>query len=302
MRWDIDPSEIDKRLAEYKPRNIDDDNWTRVSIVAHDCVAKVKLDSVHEAMDLIGTASYFFDYVIQQGHTGLDLRKTLTPQLRDQWLAAANISDGTRRTRRSHLSRIGRAVNPRAGWKYNGKPVKRQQVPAPYSTDEVDELIDVVKSHPSSVTSRVGRVVLGLGVGAGRSSRQIANVAADDLTPSGSGLTLTTPNGVRIGINKRYAKLLKPCLDVEGPLVGHWTQIDNHVSEIVGHAGHRLQVARCRTNWIVEQINNNVGPRQLVAALDLTDFGAIGKYVRLAEPITTSELAIEPAHSDQTGG
>lgn len=302
MRWDIDPSEINKRIAEYKPRNINDDTWMVVSTVAVDCVTRVKLESVHEAMDLIGAVSYFFAYVTQLGHAGPELPKSLTPQLRDRWLATTGTAEGTKRTRRSQITKVGRAVNPRAGWEYKGTRVSRKEVPATYNDDQLDELIDVITSHPSEPIRRIGRIVVSLGVGAGRDSRQIADVAAGNIERSGDEMTLVTQNRVRISIEQRYAKLLHPCLDTDGPLVGHWAQIDNYISEIVGHAGHRLQVGRCRSTWIVNQINNDVGPRQLVAALGVKDFGAIGKYVYLADQIRPDELVIGAVRTRRTQG
>ena len=191
----------------------------------------------------------------------------------------------TGRTVRHALTDVGRSVNPRAGW-----PVKRPPLPQssrlhPYDRPECRSIMRSATHWSPPWQRQMFQVSVGLGFGAGLDGRSIPLVTGDHLIAHGHEIVLTSfehlPDMAIGGVFAKWLSDWKGQLaSNDQPILGPATRINNGISQLRGDDNAlRIQLARLRTTFVVNLIENDLPLRQILALSGMKGPSSLDSYI-----------------------
>jgi hypothetical protein len=196
------------------------------------------------------------------------------------------------------VERIGRALNPDAGWAVERPEIRRTKVKAPHTL--VDELGFFRTARNSTSIHLLAVVVLGFGCGLdGRWQPRITRNQVE-LRDRVYRIHADDPDR-RIPLPDRYfedmARVLAEVVG-DGPLIGgdptnrHRTsRVTERISK---HSQVRLEPARMRSSWFVRHLNNRTDLQFLLEMAGLKSMTTIWDLMSYVAPLSV-DTAVEKA-------
>lgn len=206
-------------------------------------------------------------------HRGAALRYQAAAVVKARRPAVLGKGEVTSGSKRSHLVRVGRVLNPAGGWDLEPVPHPRH-VSLPYTWYEEQLLEDSVgRNHGLARVN--GEAVLVLGRGAGLTGRELL-VRARDCYVGSVGIQIEV-NGRVVTILARFEDRLVTLLENtrrDNFLMGSQAIHKNAVNEAVGRVkiavgAPALQPGRLRNTWIVEHLSAATNVKVLMQAAGL---------------------------------
>jgi integrase len=165
----------------YRPQ-LPDGLWEQIRPEFLQSVAATKTTSAYCAHQDCGTLTRFVKWAVGKGRDP-DLKSLLKPGVVEQHFEERR-GQGARRaaTDRSRLRKIGRAVNPRAGWTPDPTPEGRRTVAFPYTGGEVRGFLDAARTQTTPRWCQVATAMIVFGAGAGLVASELLRVTGEDLS------------------------------------------------------------------------------------------------------------------------
>ena len=189
----------------------------------------------------------------------------------------------------SDVERIGRALNPRAGWSVERPEIGRTKVKAPHT--KVEELGFFRTARNSTSIHHLAVVVLGFGCGLdGRWQPRITRHQVE--LRSGAYWVHADEPDRWIPLPDRYfddmARVLSEVVD-DGPLIGGESTNNHRTSRVTEriskHSQVRLEPARMRSSWFVRHLNNRTDLQFLLEMAGLKSMTTIWDLMAFVTPV-----------------
>jgi len=228
---------------------------------------------------------------------GASLKDDMVPSLVERYFEVRSKKIGKARpgTERSILRRIGRAVNPKAGWLPGPTHRPRRRVQPPYKVGELAGLEKTIDWQPSPLMRRRGSALLGLCGGCGFWPSEVIRVTGGDVTVDADGVLRVHVKGSRerqVPVLEAFRPRVEALAADAGPngkLIGPITieQGDPVGKAILGlkmpEGATRLSLPRLRTTWMVAVLNSGVNTAEFLYLAGLKSLQCV---VDLSEWIT----------------
>jgi site-specific recombinase XerC len=213
---------------------------------------------------------------------------------------------------RTHLWRIGAAVLGHELFPAKPLPLKRSAVLAPYTDEDVTELVSWARGLPTSHMRRNTRALLAIGLGAGLSSEEIQRLVGTDIRQVGGRISVEVIGKAprTVPVTAEWADDVWTMAHESGgspyfaPERNRITRRDvlGFIERSSGDDGAQFNVQRLRVTWIVHHLS--VGTHliefQKMAGVSA---GQLVKYLKFAtSPGTISapgEEIRQPGFADQ---
>lgn len=185
-------------IARYTPRMDntarDHDTWDRIADFVRTTVTDADPHTPHTARNYLRAVTPFVTWAVDNDMP-LDREVLFTPLVVEHHVAVGltDLSPSSRGTRRSILSKIGRAITKRAGWPPPRLKLAGSEISDPYTDTEV-ALMRETAVHQK--TDRRYRFMLGLlagGLGAGLTPREHLLVTGSCVVEAHGGAYITVP-------------------------------------------------------------------------------------------------------------
>lgn len=290
------PAEVEARIATYTPSNIPAADWSRVRPLVIDAVRRADPASPDRAQHLMLPAAKLALWAERHG-VALTADQVFTRDMVDDWSRAelaAGAPKSSVATNRSHLRHL---LPPEPA---SGGTIGRRTGAQPYTAAEDLAVARSALGQRTPVYRADACLLYGLGRGAGLNSQQIGRATTDDLVDHGG------DDGVEIDVGGRAVWVLDEFCGIvrtgvalrerDGYLFakrdGTRRDIGEYVDRFTIPAGTpRLNVARCRTTWIVDHLRRGTPLRVLQEGLgvkSLAHVEALLTHVEGPDPATVA--------------
>lgn len=171
---------VAERVAAYRPNSVPPTLWTEVASHVRAAVLVYEPQSVSAAYLAMQAATRFAIWAVGRG-LSLD-PETLYTEANVEFFVASglpHLSEHSRASYRSSLRRIGRTITHRADWSPQPPRLKRKDLSAPYSDEEIAWLWDIARHQSSLPRQRAARGLMCLAYGAGLRAPEYSVVTSD---------------------------------------------------------------------------------------------------------------------------
>ncbi len=208
---------------------------------------------------------------------------------------ATAMSPATRRTVRTNLRAIARALNPEAP----GVRLSRERAKAPYSKKEIACYLALADAQPTETRRQRAGALICLSAGAGLMGMDLKAVSGTDVSVRSGGMVVSVRSGRRpraVPVLARYHDRLLAAAGFAGErlLIGGTSTSRRNVTSPLtaslagGRDLPRIEIARLRTTWLSE-VAEMIGLKAFMAAAGITCSQRLGDLVAMAPDVETCE-------------
>lgn len=265
---DIDPT-IAAYINRYTPRDVDADVWEAVRPFVVDTLrryAPKHLEAGRQRLTALAA------YAVWAHGRGLDITRArlLDVDLIEAFTTTADLGKTAAANYRSRLRGITNELNPAGAGAQVVSRHAHRAVKAPYTAREVAAIVRIANTQPSATTGRQLRVCVGLGLGAGLSSKDLKPLRGRDVTDQGeSGIMVRVPQGQprTVWVRRRFEPMVRSGLDgvrAGGLLLGRNADRRNVAAKVFEHAhilgdhAPHFEQSRMRTTWLADLLADGV--------------------------------------------
>ena len=300
---------MDEIVEGYEPRQASDFVWERIEAFVKDAVRDVPNIDAAKASRYVSILTRHVQWTWQTCGYPLERAYVFAPAVIGESIeqTCAGMTDASKRTFRSNLRAMADALTDRGQQKSFLPPIPRTKASAPYTAPEVARL----RTWASSLSTQHRRVsmttVLGLGLGAGLKSSEIAALEAGDVVVDEYGVLLA----VR-GEAPREVPMLTEWSELIAALAGATMRRDQKLvlprrqSAFNRHALNNL-IAQCappvpltthrmRATWIVGHLAAGIPATTLARAAGLASTDALRLYLPFIPELDQREYRVRLIH------
>ncbi len=208
---------------------------------------------------------------------------------------ATAMSPATRRTVRTNLRAIARALNPEAP----GVRLSRERAKAPYSKKEIACYLALADAQPTETRRQRAGALICLSAGAGLMGMDLKAVSGTDVSVRSGGMVVSVRSGRRpraVPVLARYHDRLLAAAGFAGErlLIGGTSTSRRNVTSPLtaslagGRDLPRIEIARLRTTWLSE-VAEMIGLKAFMDAAGITCSQRLGDLVAMAPDVETCE-------------
>lgn len=301
--------DLEAILGSYSPRKVDPERWNGgMGEFILDLVRRGQCSGKATVRQLLSEASLYVDWALDQG-VPMTIGDLMDHAVIDRWVAtnSAGKSDITWGNRHSRIRNLARHVNPGPSAPPRPEPFTRKAVQAPYSRAEVAAIERLAIAQPTRRLRRQLCAMVGLGLGAGLSSRDLRHLRRSHvhLCPSGR-LVVHVPgdNARTVPVLPRYVTFLEAGLQGlkdDDLVLGQQPERRKITAGIVAtaaidHSAITLRQARLRATWLLELITTPVALADLMSMAGLTGGSSLVDLL----PYASDPQYVEQADGDRS--
>ena len=228
-------------------------------------------------------------------------RELIERYVRDELLATH--SDGTRRNHRAWITRVAEAVNPDKNPRAP-MPMNARSMEAPYTDAELVGVDRWSAGQRTAYLRENGAVLVALGIGAGLTSVEIAQLTRDAVTVHGDGMV-----EINVHVKGEFKRRVIVTSSWEALLADHVAGIKNDafvflpkrsrtendvISNFVARTSRPrgtppINVRKMRNTWLVDQMINRTDVFTLMAAAGLQSLESISKLAKYVPRLSMSD-------------
>ena len=281
------PAEIEERIEAYVPASLDSSDWAKVRPVVTAAVRRAQPVSADRAQHWLLPAAKLALWADRHG-VDLTVEAVFSAEMVDEW-AKAELAAGTSKasvaTHRSHLRNL-LPITPTTS-----ATIGRRDVSAPYTRDE-DLAVARAAAGQRTVVYRADACLLyGLARGAGLGSQQIKAARTDDVAVHDDGSIEVRCGNHNSWVLDEYCDIVRTGLELrdrDGYLFAKRDGSQRNIGEYIDRftfpdATPRLNVARCRSTWIVDHLQRGTPIDVIAAALGVTSLDRIRALLAYVE-------------------
>ncbi|MEV7866146.1 hypothetical protein AB0P17_08600 [Streptomyces sp. NPDC088124] len=300
-------TDVPTAIALYAPKRVAPATWTLIAPFVRACVAGSEPDSVWAAVARMSTVARFCDWALEE-YLPLDREVLFTPDTVERYALTGMdaLQPSSRRTHRSGLSTIGRAITRRAPWPPQKTSMSRNRLATPYTTEQVAGYLEAAGQQSTLLRTRVAFGLLAGGLGAGLMPGEHLTITGRQVTRTDDGVTVLNVTGARartIPVLAAYTPLVSTLADryPGEPLIGPSNDASkNRLNQLLARVEvparlPQLTAASLRTTWLLTLLAARVPLPELLAAAGLastgTLIGLLPHLPRLPEPDAHHTLA-----------
>jgi hypothetical protein len=302
-------TDVGLTIARFDPRRVPPEVWAAIAPLARDAVSKVEPSTPRDATELLSRTALLLSWCHGRG---LELTPAVVfaPETLDRFVAdgCEELAKGTRINYRRILRRVGAAVLGPPLYPERPLALEKSDPSAPYSLEDERALIGWSRGLPTDRMRDAAIALLGLGLGAGLTSREINLAEADWIEHAGPGLVIAVPGspGRRVPVVARSEWAVRAALAHAGGgllfLPGRTRHRKKQVSvfteNLPAHHQPKLSAQRMRVTWIVRHLDARV-PLHVLAAAAGVGADQLASYATFMAPLPLGEadrlLRGEPA-------
>ncbi|MEU0693849.1 hypothetical protein ABZ349_07655 [Streptomyces niveus] len=281
-------TDVPTAVALYAPKKVPAATWTLIAPFVRACVTDSQPVSPWAAIRRMSTVARFCDWALEE-HLPLDREVLFTPDTVERY-ALTGMEDlrlTSRRTHRSDLSAIGRAITRRAPWLPQRAALSRNRLATPYTPGQVAGYLNAARQQSTPLRTRTAFGMLVGGLGAGLMPGEHLIITGRAVTRTGDGTTvLTVTGGTKprpIPVLAAYAPLMHTLAGrhPDEPLIG----VSNDASKNrLSHLISRVEIPRplppltassLRNTWLVTLLAACVPLPEVLAAAGLASTGTL---------------------------
>lgn len=300
---------VDEIVREYEPRQASDFVWDRIEAFVKEAVQDIPNIDAAKASRYVSILTRHVQWTWQTCGYPLERSYVFAPAVIGESIeqTCAGLTDASKRTFRSNLLAMADALTDRGQQKSVLPPIPRTKASAPYTAREVARL----RTWASSLSTQHRRVtmttVLGLGLGAGLKSSEIAGFEAGDVTVDEYGVLLS----VR-GDSPREVPMLTEWSELIAALSSATMRRDQKLvmprreAAFSRHALNNL-IAQCdppvpltthrmRATWIVGHLAVGIPATTLAKAAGLASTDALRLYLPFIPELDQREYRVRLIH------
>jgi integrase len=220
----------------------------------------------------------------------LEVDEIFSPQVIDRFTAIGlpQYTKAGRNTMRSRLRRMADVLLGPDRDPHRHRPMGNSDPSAPYAEKEIAALLSWAGAQPSGERHSSAATLLAIGLGAGLSSREIAELRIGDITVDGDGVVVHVRGGRarRVPVLREWEDALVE--RVAGRDADAWAFREgqeggnrNLVSDFVArtHGGFGPQARRMHATWIVTHLEMGTPLVPLLKAAGLREPEALGRFL-----------------------
>jgi hypothetical protein len=263
--------EVDARLtiARFNPRNVPGEAWAVIGPLARDAVAKVEPNTSRDATELLSRTALLLWWCHRQG-LELTPEVVFAPETLDRFVTRGceELAKGTRINYRRILRRVGAAVLGPPLYPPRPLPLGKSGPVAPYSPQDERALVAWTRGLPTARMHDGAVALLGLGLGAGLTSREMNVAETDWLEEAGPGLVIAVPGSParRVPVVARWEWAVRDALAhtsggllfLPGRTSRRKKQVSVFTENLPAHLEPKLSAQRMRVTWIVRHLDARV--------------------------------------------
>lgn len=277
-------TDVPTAIALYEPKGLPLAAWSQVASFVRAAVTDFGPASPWAALQHLTTVTRFCVWAVGE-YLPLEREALFTPDVVERYtvIGMPRLRESSRRTHRSRLAGVGRAVTRRAPWPPPATALPRNRLAAPYSPAEVGGFLEAAGQQATASRTRAAFGLLAGGLGAGLMPGEHLAITGRSVTVDGEATVLTVA-GARprdIPVLTAYAPLMRTLAAryPDQPLVGPTSETSkNRLNKLVGRIEipHRLPpltAPRLRTTWLVTLLAAGVPLPELLASAGLASTG-----------------------------
>jgi hypothetical protein len=280
------PPELQHIADRFAPQGAMAACWPRLAPVVTEALTRSNIRGVDSFRKYLTHLGYFLAWAESEG-LSVELESVVRAHT-DEYARTgmAGSSEKSRSDRRARLRLIADQINPGQA-PDRGVPVSRPSIKPPYTDREMNQIIRVARTQPSSSQSRKLSLCVGVGAGAGLDSPDLRHLRGRDVRDRKSaGITITT-TGTRpreVTVLRSYESLVRHGLTGIGSddlLVGKKETRRNIAARVIGEAvvmGEcpRIEQSRLRSTWLASLLTEPVPLAIVLSAAGLQTARTIG--------------------------
>jgi hypothetical protein len=294
-----DGADVGLTIARFDPRRVPPEVWAAIAPLARDAVAKVEPSTPRDATELLSRTALLLSWCHGQG---LELMPAVVfaPETLDRFVAhgCAELAKGTRINYRRILRRVGAAVLGPPIYPERPLALEKSDPSAPYSFQDERALTGWSRGLPTDRMRDAAIALLGLGLGAGLTAREINLAEADWVEQAPAGLVIAVPGGRsrRVPVVARWEWAVRDALAQAsgGPLFlpGRTSRRKKQVSvfteNLPAHHKPKLSAQRMRVTWIVRHLDGRV-PLHVLAEAAGVGADQLSSYATFMAPCSLGQ-------------
>jgi hypothetical protein len=286
-------------INRFSPRDVPEELWTRVEPVVKAAISVAAPADPQKANHQLSIVTQLAVWAERLGQS-IEPESLFHPEFLDRFVieGCAHLSAGTRLNYRTNLWKIGEAVLGRALFPPRALPLRRSSVAAPYSADQVTELVSWSRGLPTAHMRRNCQALLALGLGAGLSSQEVTSLLGSDVHSEG-GVVLIEVGGTSarsVPVHRLWAGEVLRLANEAGPRPFFMSErsritrrdILGFIERCSGEGPPKFNVQQLRITWIVGHLAIGTALTALVRAAGV-GIGQLGKYLAFVDLVTEDE-------------
>ncbi|MFF2923338.1 hypothetical protein ACFVTP_13195 [Streptomyces celluloflavus] len=311
-------TDVPTAISLYTPRKVASATWTALAPFARSCVADSHPVSPWAAVQHMSTVTRFCDWALEE-YLPLDREALFTPDTIERYALTGmeDLQPSSRRTHRSQLSTIGRAITRRAPWPPHKAPLPRNRLATPYTPEQVAGYLQAAGQQSTALRTRAAFGLLAGGLGAGLMPGEHLTITGRSVTSTDDGTTVLNVTGAKprpVPVLAAYAPLMRTLATrhPHEPLIGPTNDASkNRLNHLLAHIEvparlPQLTASSLRTTWLLTLLTARVPLPELLAAAGLASTGTLIDLVphmpRLPEPDARRALAQALTKPPRAGG
>ncbi|MEU9749164.1 hypothetical protein [Streptomyces niveus] len=277
-------TDVPTAVALYAPKKVTAATWTAIAPFVRSCVTDSRPVSPWAAVDRMTTVTRFCDWALDD-LLPLDREVLFTPDMVERYALTGmgNLQESSRRTHRSQLTTIGRAITRRAPWPPQRTALSRNRLATPYTPEQVAGYLQAAGQQSTPLRTRTAFGLLGAGLMPGE--HLIITGRAVTLADDGT-TVLTVTGGTKprpIPVLAAYAPLMRTLAGrhPDEPLIGPSNDATkNRLNTLLSHIEiprplPPLTASSLRTTWLITLFAARVPLPELLAAAGLASTGTL---------------------------
>lgn len=279
-------TDVPTAIALYEPRGLPLAAWSQVASFVRTAVTEFGPASPWAAVQHLTTVARFCVWALGE-YLPLEREALFTPDVVERYtvIGMPGLKETSRRTHRSRLAGVGRAVTRRAPWPPPTTALPRNRLASPYAPAEVGGFLEVAGQQATASRTRAAFGLLAGGLGAGLMPGEHLAITGRSVTVE-DGTTVLSVAGTKpreIPVLAAYAPLMRTLAAryPDQPLVGPTSETSkNRLNKLVGRIEipgrlPPLTAPRLRTTWLVTLLAARVPLPELLAAAGLASTGTL---------------------------
>lgn len=191
-------TDVPTAIALYAPKKVTAPTWTLIAPFVRACVTDSRPASPWAAGERMTTVTRFCDWALEE-FLPLDREVLFTPDMVERYALTGmgNLQESSRRTHRSQLTTIGRAITRRAPWPPPKISLGRNRLATPYTPGQVAGYLQAAGQQSTPLRTRAAFGLLAGGLGAGLMPGEHLTITGRSITLTDDGATVLTVSGTK---------------------------------------------------------------------------------------------------------
>jgi integrase len=292
-------------INRFRPQDVPDDIWHRLEDLVRTSVTRAGPERPFVAdcqMTVMAQLAVWADRI----GVSLDPEVLLRPETIDRFLleGCTRLTEGSRLNYRTHLWKVGAAVLGNSLFPPKALPLKRSEVNAPYTDQEITGFVSWSRGLPTLHMRRNAQALLAIGLGTGPQSNEIMRLLGTDIHEEG-GLVIADVIGKaarQVPVLEEWSEAVRDLARESGsrpffaPERKRITRRDiiGFIERCSNEGPAVFNVQRLRITWIVHHLS--AGTRMLFLE-QMSGVGAaqLVKYLKFA----TLPVSVDPAPNEE---